>query len=59
MVIKIKEKTCRQVHFSVPSDHGVKIKESEKIYKYFDLAREQKSVEPAGDSDCIWCALGP
>ena len=34
--------TCRTVDFAVPSDHGVKPKESEKRDKYQDFARELK-----------------
>ena len=35
-----KNRTCRIVDFAVPADHRVKVKESEKKYKYFDLAKE-------------------
>ena len=31
--------TCQIVDFAVPADHRVKFKESEKTYKYPDLAR--------------------
>ena len=37
-----KKRTCRIVDFAVPADHRVKLKESEKIDKYLDLARELK-----------------
>ncbi len=30
--------------FAVPADHRIKLKESEKKYKYFDLARELKKL---------------
>ena len=30
--------------FTVPADHRVKLKESEKRNKYLDLAREQKKI---------------
>ena len=30
--------------FAVPSDHRIKIKESEKRHSYLDLAREQKTT---------------
>ena len=30
--------------FSVPADHRVKLKESEKKHKYYDLARELKKL---------------
>ena len=35
-----KKRNCRIVNFAVPTDHRVKLKESEKKDKYFDLARE-------------------
>ena len=31
-------------NFAVPADHRVKLKESEKIDKYLDLARERKNL---------------
>ena len=37
-----RKKICRIVEFSVPADHRVKHKESEKRDKYLDLARELK-----------------
>ena len=39
---KKKKRTCRIVHFVVPADHKVKLKESEKRDKYVDLARGLK-----------------
>ena len=44
------------MNFDVPTNCRVKIKESEKRYKYIDLARELKTVEHEGDSDtnCVW-----
>ena len=37
-------------------DHRVKIKESEKINKYLDLARElKKTVEHDDHTNCSWC----
>ena len=38
------QRTCRLVDFAVPTDHIVKIKESEKVNKYCDLAREPKKL---------------
>ena len=38
-----KNKTCKIVDFAVPADHKVKLIESEKKDKYFDLARELKN----------------
>ena len=37
------------VDFSVPADHRIKLKESEKKDKYLDLARELKNYGP-----CTW-----
>ena len=49
-------RTCRIVNFTVPTDHGVKLKESEKKAKYVDLARESKTKEHEsdGDNNCNW-----
>ena len=41
---KKEKKTCRIVDFAVPTDHRVKLKESEKKDKYLDLARELKRL---------------
>ena len=37
---KKKKKTCRIVDFTVPTDHRIQLKETEKKDKYQDLARE-------------------
>ena len=37
-------RTCRITDFAVPTDHRVKLKESEKKDKYLDLARELKKL---------------
>ena len=39
---KKKKRTCKIVDFTVPADHRIKLKESEKKDKYQDLARELK-----------------
>ena len=39
-----KKRTCKIVVFAVPADHGVKLKESLKKYKYLDLAKELKKL---------------
>ena len=44
LVLIGKKKTCLLVDFAVPADHRVKIKESEKINKYIDLARELRKL---------------
>ena len=44
VIITKKKRSCHQVNFTISVDHRVKIKESEMIYKYLDLAREQKKV---------------
>ena len=41
--------------FTVPADHGIKLKESEKKDKYFDLAGElKKTIEHEGDDYTNW-----
>ena len=52
------KKICRLVDFAVLTDHRMKIKETEKINRYLELARELKSVEHEGDGDSnySWCA---
>ena len=49
-----RKRTWHLVDFAMSADHKMILKESEKIYKYLDLAREQ---EHEGDSDtnCSWC----
>ena len=39
-----KKTTCHLVVFDVPTNHRVRIKESEKIDKYLDLTRELKNL---------------
>ena len=39
-----KKRTCKIVDFAVPADYRIKLKESEKKNKYFDLARELKKL---------------
>ena len=34
---------CKIVDFNIPADYRIKLKESEKKDKYFDLARELKN----------------
>ena len=56
-LITKKKKTCQLVDFAVSADYSVKIKESENIDKYLDLARELKKVlerEHDGDTSCSW-----
>ena len=47
------------MNFAVPADHCVKLNESKKVDKYFDLTWElkRKGVEHEGVSDisCSWC----
>ena len=48
---------CCFVDFAVPMDHGVKIKENEKIDKYLNLAWEQKKAdehEGQCNTNCNW-----
>ena len=46
---------CRPVDFAVPADNRDMIKESVKIHKYSDLARELKTVEHSHDNDTLVC----
>ena len=41
---KRKKRTCKIMDFAVPADHRVNLKESEKKYKYLDLAWELKKL---------------
>ena len=54
------KRTCKMVDFTVPADHRVELKESEKKDNYLDLARElkKKTVENESDDDidCNWCS---
>ena len=43
-LIKKKKRTRHLVDFAIPVEHRVKIKESETIKKYLDLARELKKL---------------
>ena len=45
MLIIKKKRTCHLTGFTVPTDHRIKIKESEKINKYLDLGRELKRLQ--------------
>ena len=44
MVINKKKRTSKIVNFSVPADHRIKLKETEKKDKYLDHAREMKKL---------------
>ena len=55
---KKKKKICKIVHFAVPADHRIKLKECKKRDKYLDLARElNKTMEQEGDNytNCDRC----
>ena len=41
---KKKKRICKIVDFAVPADHRINLKQSEKKYKYLDLARELKKL---------------
>ena len=45
LVLFNKKKICHRMDFAIPIDSWVKINESEKIRKYFDLVRELKKAE--------------
>ena len=44
VIINKKKRTCRIMDFSVPADHRVKLKESEKKDKYLELGWELKKL---------------
>ena len=44
IIIIIIKRNCKIVDFAVPVDHRIKLKESEKKDKYFDLAREMNML---------------
>ena len=44
VLIDNKKRNCHLVDFAVQADHRVKMKESEKIDKYLDLARELRKL---------------
>ena len=47
-----KQKKCHLVDFAVPADNRMKIKKSETINKFVDLARElKKSAKHESDGD--------
>ena len=53
-MINKRKRTCYIVDFAIPADHRVKVKESEKLGKYRNLAREIKNVvEHENDSDTL------
>ena len=58
IIINKKKRNCKIVDFTVPADHRIKLKESEKKNKYLDLARKlKKTMEHEGDN-CTnrgWC----
>ena len=52
LINKKNKRTCCLVDFAILADNRVKIKESEMIDKYLDLARElQKAEEYKGDGN--------
>ena len=48
-----RERTCL-VDFAIPADHKSKIKESEKINKYFDFTRELKKTKKTKKNYGTW-----
>ena len=44
IIINKKKRTCKIVHFTVPADHRIKLKECEKKDKYLDLDWELKKL---------------
>ena len=53
VLIGKKRRTCPILDLAISADHRVKIKESKKIDKYKDLARESKKL----CTSCRWCPL--
>ena len=43
--------------FAIPANDRIKVKESERIGKYLDLARGLKTVEDEVDSDTKHCCI--
>ena len=56
IINKIIKRTCQIVDFSVPSDHRVKLKKSEKKDKNLDLARELKKKKTLWNISCNQCS---
>ena len=50
-----KKRICKIVDFTVPVDHRINLKESEKKDKYLDLARELKKPVEHESNDCVNC----
>ena len=44
IIINKKKSICKFVDFAVPTDHRINLKESEKMDKHLDLARELKKL---------------
>ena len=42
VLLNKKKRTCHLVNFTIQADNGVKMKDTEKIFKYLDFARELK-----------------
>ena len=58
IIINKRKRIYKIVHFAIPDDHRIKLKECEKKDKYLDLAREmKKTVEHKSDNytNCNWC----
>ena len=58
MIVNKRKSACRIVDFTVPADCRVKLKESEKIDTYLNIASElKKTMEHENDNDtnCNWC----
>ena len=56
VLINKKKRTCNQEDFIIQADHGVKMKESEKLDKYLDLAMKKKmwNMKSDGDTNSNW-----
>ena len=45
IIINKKKRICKIINFTVPADHRIKLKESEKKDKYLNPARELKKLQ--------------
>ena len=55
LIINKRKRICKIVDFTVPADHRINLKESEKKDKYLDLARELKKKLEYESNDCANC----
>ena len=56
LVLVEKKRTLQLVEFTILADHRLKVRETKKLKKYLNLAREQKKSPPPWTS-CDWVFL--